>query len=415
MVLSAMESSSRNKSEISRIHLKRFLTEDPTAYKKAIQAAETYVSKLEDGDIGWLHSKPFDPTHGNPQYFRLMFDLLNILQALQIPKNGRVLEVGNGPGWVTEILLMLGFSVEALEPSADLIDIAKERCSALASHYKHPSKGKVNFHQVTLEEVEFEEESFDAILFFDVLHHVVDENSAIEKCFKFLKPGGSLGIVEGAWHPEFKALEKLLIDEMARYGTLENPFSVEYLNILLEKFGFIEIERYVAVNGFFTKNQLRQPLKNFGVQPLSSSNNITARKPSAEDFKYPACTDFRYKTDVTINLHSGGICEVKRMASLKIHLINTGETILNNRNQQLGHITLALRCGIPGTTFFTECKERHLLPQVLVPGDEILIDLLYSLPSESSNEKWELDLVSEGLFWFSSRGIKSCSIPINSN
>ena len=51
---------------------KRFLTENPVAYKSAIQAAETYASKLADNDHEWLYSKPFDPTPGNPQFLSLI-------------------------------------------------------------------------------------------------------------------------------------------------------------------------------------------------------------------------------------------------------------------------------------------------------------------------------------------------------
>jgi len=392
--------------------LKRFLSDNPIAYKTAIEAAESYVSKLERGDVSWLHYKPFDPTSGNTQYFRLMFDLLNLLQVMQIPTNGRVLEVGSGPGWVTEILLMLGFSVEALEPSADLISIAKQRCSSLAAHYQRNLIENVTFHQTTLEAFVSEEDRFDGVLFFDVLHHVVDENVVIDKCFKFLKPGGVIGVVEGAWYPELKGLEQALLEEMKTYGTLENPFSVEYLDFLLEKHGFIDIQRYVAVNGFFTKHQLNKKLSSLGVQPISDSNNVIARKPSYNEMQYPACSDERYKTDVEISLLSGGIDSVRRVASFKIRLRNTGETVLSNRQIHSGYITLALRQGAPGASNFAECKERHLLPQELAPNDEVIVDLQYSLPFQSSDDTWEFDLVSEGFFWFSSRGINPCSIPI---
>lgn len=51
---------------------KRFLTDNPVAYRAAIEAAETYASKLVDGEHAWLFAKPYDDTPGNPQYFRLM-------------------------------------------------------------------------------------------------------------------------------------------------------------------------------------------------------------------------------------------------------------------------------------------------------------------------------------------------------
>jgi SAM-dependent methyltransferase len=408
-----LASAKPTQAQISGLPHRRFLTDNPVAYNQAVTAAESYVSKLEGGVVSWLHCKPFDATAGNPQYFRLMFDLLNILQAMQIPPGGRILEVGSGPGWVTEILLMLGFSVDALEPSGDLIAIARERCTALSTHYRHKANPPVTFHRATLEDTEFDEERFDAILFFDVLHHVVHEEVALEKCFAYLKPDGCLGIVEGAWHPDFKALEQSLIDEMAQFGTLENPFSTEYLDLLLTRFGFVEVQRHAAVNGFFSQSQLTQPLGNFAVQTLASSNNVTARKPSLTGVRYPPCTVIDRKTDVILRLLSGGIDAEKKVAIVQIRLKNSGETLLSHRTQQIGHITLALRHGKPDSPMFLECRERHALPESLIPGDEIVLKLAFTLPvTAPSLENWELDLVAESCYWFSSRGIKTCHVPL---
>lgn len=259
---------------------KRFLTQNPVTYERAIEAAEKYVSKLEDGEIGWLYSKPFDPTDGNPQYFRLMYDLLNILQAMKIPANARILEIGSGPGWITEILLLLGFSVDAIEPSAEMINITKDRCAALSSHHRSKNIENVQFFQSTIEEVEFEENRFDAILFFDALHHIVNEEITINKCFRFLKKGGCLGVVEGAWHPDYKELERDLIVEMDKFGTLENPFTQEYLDHLLTTSGFIDLQRFVGINGYFTQSQINHLMLNFNSQTFAGSNNLVAFKPN---------------------------------------------------------------------------------------------------------------------------------------
>ena len=390
---------------------KRFLTANPVAYASAVEAAQTYVSKLEVGDVGWLRSKPFDPTPGNPQYFRLMFDLLNILQAMQIPARARVLEIGSGPGWVTEVLLMLGFSVDAIEPSADLMAIAEKRCAALPLHYGLETRPNCTIHGTTLEEIVFEDATFDAILFFDVLHHVVDEKLALDKCFKFLRPGGCVGVVEGAWHPDFKDLEQGLIAEMAKFGTLENPFSTVYLDHLLQEAGFVDIQRFAGVNGFFSEPQLSQPLKNFATSKIAGSNNVTARKPSKEDGEFPNCLNPQFKTNALVQLERGGIDALTRKASLTVAVSNTGETLLDNRTTRVGHITLALRQGLPGSDAFVECMERHLLTEILLPGKTVAMQITYSFPAGASLDHWELDLVAEGAFWFSERGIGVCSVP----
>ncbi len=271
-----------NQKESAANDYQRFLTSNPITYKKAIEAAEQYVTKLEKGEIGWLYSKPFDPTPGNPQYFRLMYELLNILKAMKIPANARILEVGSGPGWITEILLMLGYSIDSIEPSAEMILISKERCASLLTHFQSKTDTNVQFHQTTIEAVEFDDRSFDAILFFDALHHIVDEVLTINKCFRYLKHGGCIAIVEGAWHPDFKELENGLIAEMEKFGTLENPFSQVYLDNLLISSGFTDIQRFIGINSYYSKSQIKELIQNFNEDTFNGSNNLIALKPKPD-------------------------------------------------------------------------------------------------------------------------------------
>ena len=74
-----------------------------------------------------MYFKPFDDQPTNASYYYHMFDILSLLQAMQIPYRGKILEVGSGPGWLTEILMSLGFEVDAIEPSEDFIRVAQER------------------------------------------------------------------------------------------------------------------------------------------------------------------------------------------------------------------------------------------------------------------------------------------------
>ncbi len=381
------------------------------AYQSAIAAAQTYVTKLQPGDVLWLHSKPYDPNSGHPQYFRLMFDLLNILQAMAVPAGGRVLEIGSGPGWVTEVLLMLGFTVDALEPAADLIAVAEERCSSLAFHYRHAAPSKVRFHQATLEEVTFADESFDGILFFDVLHHVVDERLSMEKCLRFLKPGGCIGVVEGAWQPGARAMEQALIAEMASFGTLENPFTQGYLDEVLDTAGFVEIRRYAGVNGFFTAEELAQPAHNLASSPLASTNHLTARKPDWDSRQWPGCADPAARTELRLRLRHGGINPASRTAEVVVHVQNLGETLLEGRVSLVGHVRLVLRRGRPGAPDCVESLERLPLPQTIRPGQAATLTLAFTVPDDALLDGWVLDLVAEGLFWFSARGTVPCPVP----
>ena len=51
-----------------------------------------------------------------------------------------------------------------------------------------------------------------------------------------------------------------------------------------------------------------------------------------------------------------------------------------------------------------------MITRPLIPGDALEITLTFTLPYNAPLENWELDLVCEGFFWFSSRGIQSCPI-----
>jgi SAM-dependent methyltransferase len=391
----------------------RFLDDRAVDYGQAISAARAYVGALADGEVAWLHAKPFDPTPGNPQYFRLMYDLLNILQVLQLPQGGRVLEIGGGPGWITEILLMLGYRVDVLEPAIELIAIAEERCAALAAHYRYSAPLRLQFHPTTLEEIELAERSFDAVLFFDVLHHVVDERAALAKCFRLLAPGGVLGIVEAAWRPGCVEMERELTAEIEKFGVLENPFTVEYVDQLLGDMGFIHIERFTGVNGFFRRQDLDRPLRAFAA-PLACLNNVVARRPTDEESSHPDCAGADpavYVTGAALDLLGGGIDPDAGTAALTVRLTNTGATRFNHRRGAVGHVTLALRRGNPGAEDFIECRERHPLTETLFPGQDVILRLNYTLPPDVDLQEWVLDLVAEEVFWFSCRGAVPLPVP----
>jgi hypothetical protein len=189
--------------------------------------------------------------------------------------------------------------VEGVEPSEEMIAIARERIASATRHYRLASPPRVTFHATSLEDCALPDESFDAALFHAALHHVVDENRALSQCFRLLRPGGVLGVSEAAWIPGDRELEEQLEEEMRRYGTLENPFTPEYLDRLLRQHGFIEVCRYHSVNGYFPARMGRLRLDQVAGMTAPTHNNLTARKPSP----YPLTTadfDARTLAEITV-------------------------------------------------------------------------------------------------------------------
>jgi 2-polyprenyl-3-methyl-5-hydroxy-6-metoxy-1,4-benzoquinol methylase len=261
---------------------KRFLSGQPRRTEAFLQGAKNYVGNLDPFAHDYLFQKPTGfSTAAHTAFFSEMYQVLNLLKAMAVPPGGRILEVGSGPGWVTETLVTLGYEVDAIEPSEDMIGIARERVASRVRHHHLQNPPRATFHCVTLEECLLPDASFDAILFHAALHHVIDEEKGIAQCFRMLKPGGVLGVSEAAWRPGDRTQEAGFEAEMARFGTLENPFTRSYLDFLLATHGFREVQRYHGVNGLYPVEMGHVSLAAAAQAPARTSNTLTARKPTA--------------------------------------------------------------------------------------------------------------------------------------
>jgi SAM-dependent methyltransferase len=365
--------------------------------EESLLAAREYVAAMKGFELEWLRRKPFDPRPGNAQFFLQLSSLLNLLQAMDLPGEARVLEVGSGPGWVTEILMLLGHSVDAVEPSSAMAAFARERIASARQHYHvgpHPS---VELHVTSMEAVSLPEGVFDGVIFHDALHHLVDEEVALGRCFTALRPGGVLGVSEDAWRPGDREQETALEAEMARFGTLEKPFTQAYLDALLTRVGFMAVERYHAVNGYFPVELGGATLEALAHAHASRTNNLTARKPWA----HPTTADPDAETRAVIEVLSCRFEPADRRLSLTVRLTNTGGSVWLRRPARRGWVAIAVRSARAGGVHAAEARPRHRLPQELAPGATLELTLDFFLPEGHENQAWSLDLVNEGLFWFS--------------
>jgi SAM-dependent methyltransferase len=380
---------------------RRFLPDSTRVAESYLDAARKYMSKMSGFELEWLYRKPYDPRSGNEQFFLQAYAVMNLIQTMKIPQVGRVLEVGSGPGWVSELLMLLGYEVDGIEPCEELVAVANERIHNAVRHYRIAEPPRVEFHVTTLEGSELAPEAFDAVLFHDALHHVIDEKAAMERCFRCLKPGGVLGISEDAWRPGNRMQESALEKEMNRFGTHESPFTQEYLDDLLTRHGFVDIERYHAVNGFFPSEMGRVSLAEAADSPASRTNNLTARKPS---LKGPSTVDFEASTRAKIEIVEKTFHETDRRIHLRIRLANIGATVWLHRQRKSGWVTLAVRTENLGAPDCREALPRHKLTENILPGEHLMLELDFYLPEGFERDRWYLDLVNEGLFWFSERG-----------
>ena len=95
----------------------------------------------------------------------------------------RLLDFGCGPGESSMLFLRIGYHVNGFDVSDVNIELAKKLA------HKYSFDERANFSTQTAENLEFDDNYFDAITGIDILHHVHIEK-AIKECYRVLKPGG---------------------------------------------------------------------------------------------------------------------------------------------------------------------------------------------------------------------------------
>ncbi len=130
----------------------------------------------------------------------------------------RILDAGCGTGVGTEYLVHLNpeASVVGIDLSAGALDVAKERC-------RRSGADRVQFHHLSLYEVEQLEGEFDLINCVGVLHHLPDPIRGIQALAGKLAPGGLMHIFVyaelGRWEIQLmqKAIALLQGDKRGDY------------------------------------------------------------------------------------------------------------------------------------------------------------------------------------------------------
>ena len=95
-----------------------------------------------------------------------------------------VLDFGAGTGNLTGKLLQMGYNVTA-------IDISKEMCKLLKKKYEHFLESeRLIIINSPIEDVTFNNDKFDLITCYSVLHHLPDYVDALQRLSGFLRKGG---------------------------------------------------------------------------------------------------------------------------------------------------------------------------------------------------------------------------------
>jgi SAM-dependent methyltransferase len=202
------------------------------AKQDEISYVET-VSRVDNVSVSdftsYLSRKPYSDISAGDY----LMDISQLLKFLP-PTPARILDLGMGSGWTSEIFARVGYEVVGLDISPSMIEIAKSKMG-----------GELNLQFFVHDyEKPFSFGLFDAVVMYDSFHHCENESQVIENISVALKPEGLFLAVEpGRGHSR----SKVAIDAARKYGTTERDMPFNYVKRLLVTQGFRKVKQYVRL------------------------------------------------------------------------------------------------------------------------------------------------------------------------
>lgn len=249
------------------------------SFVMSLKAEVEYVGNMASvlnvpaSEVTWyLRHKPFvDPNRAT-----YLADIAQIM-ALLPPPPVRLLDLGCGSGWTSELFAFSGYHVLGTDVAPDMIAIARLRCrDGLSLEFR------VNNFESPIADADF-----DAVVLYDALHHAEDAAAVIRNAHAALAAGGLFISVEpGRGHADAEATR----DVVARFGTTERDMPYATQATLLGDAGFIEVRQRIRLSQLVVEDVSSEPgrsrqlaqcrdLINESASGLTSV--VTARKPSA--------------------------------------------------------------------------------------------------------------------------------------
>jgi SAM-dependent methyltransferase len=197
---------------------------DEIDYIKKVAQIEAFPA---DDFMDYLARKPFS----DERCGEYLMDIAQVMRLLP-PPPARLLDVGVGSGWTSELFATRGYEVLGIDISPDMIELANRR-----------GRPGLSF-QVCDYETGTVPTGFDIAVIYDSLHHAEDESMVIKNIFAALNDGGILVTVEpGAGH----STTDDSIAVMKKYGTTEKDMPWSLQQELMRKAGFGTVEQYLRL------------------------------------------------------------------------------------------------------------------------------------------------------------------------
>lgn len=354
------------------------------------------------------------------QGVRWLFDLATAILLLDCRPGDRVLDLGAGSGFSSEMLARLGYTVVAVDPDHRAMLNNRRRPSFDAGRIQ----GRVVAAEGVAERLPFADASFDGALAMNVLHHVPDLEGATRELARVLKPGCRVAFCE-------PGLDHLLSPETQRarreHGESDRAFDV--LAFLREARGLGFAEAMLSAT-------LQSPLRLLPVADVDLYRAGRHPRPHMTDAgvleelhrrhaygmlvkegakprtsRHPGRLDARLSTTIAALRVSPG-----ESAGFTLDAVNTGDTLwLSSPSRFGGYVTAGCKILAPDGRLVDDTLGRTHLAHDVAPGGGVSTRISLAVPPSFPPGAYvlRLDLVDELVCWFSDLGVAPVDLPLD--
>jgi SAM-dependent methyltransferase len=178
------------------------------------QAEKEYLARI--GSSEWERTKPFSTPGSDslPESARLLHDFSVALLTLQPSAGDRILDLGAGGCWVSDLLGRLNRSSVAVDISVDMLRTGRSR----------PTGGAIRAVAGDMEQLPFRSGAFNKAICLSAIHHVPDIPAALREIARVLTDDGMAFFSEpGRGHADAPVSTAAMRD----FGVLEQDILVE--------------------------------------------------------------------------------------------------------------------------------------------------------------------------------------------
>jgi len=203
---------------------------------------------------------------------------------------------------------------------------------------------------------------------------------------------------------------------MQTYGTLESPFSYEYLRLLLDESGFAIIGDYASINGLFPRESIIDnslPLRNIAINyNYLACKKVVEGKPASTipDSKRPGLlrASFELITPPAKEFRAGQIF------AIELNIKNEGDTLwIGGRETRTGIVMPTLKIFDGAGSLVKESHGDPPLPYSIAPGESVGLKIETEVPLLSGNYSLKVDLVNQHICWFEDAGSRPLLLDFN--